>query len=40
MAVLEVLAGGNHDQIRKWRGARPGNDLMHSSDLLAAQPPE
>jgi len=39
MAVPEVLAGGNHDQIRKWRRRKAlEKTLMHRPDLLAAQP--
>ena len=39
MAVPEVLMGGNHDQIRKWRrGKALEKTLQHRPDLLERQP--
>jgi tRNA (guanine37-N1)-methyltransferase len=38
MAVPEVLAGGNHEQIRKWRRRKAlEKTLHHRPDLLATQ---
>jgi tRNA (guanine37-N1)-methyltransferase len=39
MAVPEVLVGGNHEQIRKWRrGKALEKTLQHRPDLLERQP--
>jgi tRNA (guanine37-N1)-methyltransferase len=39
MAVPDVLVGGNHEQIRKWRRRKAlEKTLRHRPDLLAAQP--
>jgi tRNA (guanine37-N1)-methyltransferase len=39
MAVPEVLMGGNHEQIRKWRrGKALEKTLQHRPDLLERQP--
>jgi tRNA (guanine37-N1)-methyltransferase len=39
MAVPEVLMGGNHEQIRKWRrGKALEKTLQHRPDLLQRQP--
>jgi len=39
MAVPEVLAGGNHEQIRKWRRRKAlEKTLHHRPDLLDVQP--
>lgn len=39
MAVPEVLVGGNHEQIRKWRRSKAlEKTLQHRPDLLERQP--
>jgi len=39
MAVPEVLVGGNHEQIRKWRRSKALEKTLHNRpDLLERQP--
>ena len=39
MAVPEVLVGGNHEQIRKWRRGKALEKTLHNRpDLLERQP--
>jgi len=39
MAVPEVLVGGNHEQIRKWRRGKALEKTLHNRpDLLKRQP--